>query len=77
MSYQLFDDPTREQEDSEELNHIIHESRAAKRGLTWSRQRQRYETREGKPILFNYGGSWRVVTDEEWYWATADHDSHA
>lgn len=64
-------------EDGGDIVKMIHESRAAKRGLTWNEDRYRYETQDGQPILFNLDKTWRVVTEEEWYLATADHDSHA
>lgn len=53
-------------EDGGELNHLIHEGRAAKRGVLWNRERGRYETPAHQPLFWNADGSYREVSEEEW-----------
>lgn len=61
-------EPTPEEDaaEGEEINHLVHEGRAEKRGVTWNRARYRYETQEGKPLFWNRDHTYREVTEEEW-----------
>ena len=52
-------------EHSELLNHLIHEDRAKKRGLTWNRERYRFETQGGWPIKFTGKDTWVTITESE------------
>ena len=49
----------------DEINDLIHEQRAATRGLTWNRVKKRYEY-GGCPIFFKADSSFYVVTEAIW-----------
>lgn len=53
-------------EHSEELNHLIHEDRAEKKGLRWNREKYRYETALGAPVKFIIGGAWVIISEIAW-----------
>lgn len=48
-----------------EINDIVHEGRAKKRGLTWNRKKKRYEL-AGLPGFFKADGSFYAVSESEW-----------
>lgn len=53
-------------DDGGEINHLIHEGRAEKKGVKWNREKYRYETPEGKPLFWTGDATYREVTEEEW-----------
>lgn len=76
--------PVDDEEDGEEINRMIHESRAQKHGLLWNQDKYRFETQDHQPLFFDGNGPeitadgvrYRIVTEEEWAAHEAVRNQH-
>ena len=56
-----------ESSELEEINHLVHEGRAAEKGLRWNRALGLYESPRGWLVRFCYDGTWYEVCPVEDY----------